>query len=165
MKTVVLIVSERFPKSHPKAGQPTNFVDAIHEYQKLHTIRLNYDYWSKQIQKVVNGDAVLSIRSWSGKPYASKQRVHLNLYADDGVGIQKIAFDSTLPSAMSLGEMMGLEENIYPIVNVHTKRYSLITEGGIAKNDGLSLEDFRSWFDPLPKEPCAIIHFTNFRYT
>lgn len=35
----------------------------------------------------------------------------------------------------------------------------------LAKNDGLSLEDFKAWFKGADlSEPMAIIHFTPFRY-
>jgi hypothetical protein len=35
----------------------------------------------------------------------------------------------------------------------------------IAKNDGLTKEDFTAWFKPYNlSEPMAILHFTNFRY-
>ncbi len=34
----------------------------------------------------------------------------------------------------------------------------------IAKNDGLSFEDFCEWFKVRNKKPMAIIHFTDFRY-
>lgn len=35
----------------------------------------------------------------------------------------------------------------------------------IAKNDGLSFEDFCEWFKVRTNNPMAIIHFTDFRYT
>jgi hypothetical protein len=34
----------------------------------------------------------------------------------------------------------------------------------IAKNDGLSFEDFCEWFKVRTSSPMAIIHFTDFRY-
>jgi len=34
----------------------------------------------------------------------------------------------------------------------------------VAKNDGLSFEDFCDWFKVRSDKPMAIIHFTDFRY-
>ena len=64
-------------------GIPWNF-------PKIHTIRTNYQLWEKRINEVQEGNAVLSIRQWSGKPYRSKQTTILNLTKDDGVGIQPL---------------------------------------------------------------------------
>jgi hypothetical protein len=36
--------------------------------------------------------------------------------------------------------------------------------GDVAKNDGLSFDDFCEWFKSRQKEPMAVIHFTDFRY-
>lgn len=68
MKTYVLILSEYFPKDHPKAGEPTGFVgDLMFTGKKIHTIRSNYELWAKRIDEVRAGKARLSIRIWTGK--------------------------------------------------------------------------------------------------
>lgn len=72
MTTYVLTVSEFFPKTHNKAGLPTGFINAISNKTKLHTIRGNYDLWAKRFEKINKGEAVLSVRYWSGKPYNSR---------------------------------------------------------------------------------------------
>jgi hypothetical protein len=73
MKTYVLIVSRHFPKTHPAAGEETHFVESILNNIKTTTIRGNYKYWRKIASQVNAGEAVLSIRYWSDKPYRSKQ--------------------------------------------------------------------------------------------
>ena len=73
MKTYVLIVSRNFPKKHPAAGESTYFVESILNGTKTTTIRGNYKYWCNIVDQVNAGNAILSIRYWSGKPYASKQ--------------------------------------------------------------------------------------------
>lgn len=144
MKTFVLTVSEYFPKTHSKSGQPTGFPLAIKHCEKIHTIRGNYELWAKRIKQVEDGKAVLSIRVWSGKPYNSKQ-VEIFRYDNTwGVGIQKLEnFRSHL--APTIGG------NYFDWMDV-------------AKNDGLSFEDFYEWFKYAKDEPMAVIHFTKFRY-
>ena len=74
----------------------------------------------------------------------------------DGVGIQKINFgwrgDKQVP--VIEGWYMDGENG---------------SKAELAKNDGLSLEDWQEWFkahekDTVYDKPLAIIHFTNFRY-
>jgi len=118
---------------------------------KIHTIRANYELWAKRIEQIQKGEAILSIRYWSGKPYHKDERgigqVEIcQLDKDSGIGFQKIEF---------------LNANIYDPVSEIT--YLKISE--LAKNDGLSLEDFKEWFKKYDlSEPMAIIHFTSFRY-
>ena len=92
MKTYIITLSRYFPAKHSKAGMPTNFKEKFIKGEKMHTIRANFRLWEKRIKEVQAGDAVLSIRQWTGKPYRSKQVEIAQLTATDGVGIQKICF-------------------------------------------------------------------------
>lgn len=158
MKTYVLIVSRTFPKYHKRAGENTNFIDGIScalfcpgdcndcnfNDRKIHTIRSNYEYWSKIIKEVQEGKAILSLRYWSGKPYNSKQVEFCKLDKDSGIGIQKI------------------ESFIWQYAICENKTIEI---EDISKKDGLSFEDFKEWFKGYDlSKPMAIIHFTNFRY-
>jgi len=164
MKTYVLIVSLTFPATHKRKGEPMYFrekiwsalgvcSDKIYEEfggmptPKIHTIRANYSYWKKRIDQVMEGKAILSIRFWEGKPYGSKQIEICQLDKFDGVGIQKAELNfSTLVSKV---DGNAWNQNI----------------DSIAKNDGLSFEDFKEWFKGYDlKKPMAIVHFTPFRY-
>lgn len=60
MKTYVLIVSQRFPMTHPRKGQPTMFIENILNKTKIHTIRGNFPLWEKRIEEVQNELAVIS---------------------------------------------------------------------------------------------------------
>lgn len=141
-KTYVLTVSEFYPKGHPKAGLPTGFINAIAKRQKIHTIRGNYDLWSKRAEKINNGNAVLSVRCWTGKPYNSKQR---EVFVFEKIGVEKLQLDV-------LGWFINDIDSDYTVEE-------------FAKNDGLSVEDFKSWFKGQDfTQPKAIIHFSNFRY-
>ena len=175
------MVSRTFPAYHPKKGQPTYFVEKIlwklkkidrcdvcrlfnnceqgtgcesdcfpRDFYKIHTIRQNVELWQRRISEIQKGNATLSIRYWSGKPYNSKQVEICQLDKDSSVGIQELSFefnDINYPS-------IGIPKDI--------KNYNLET---IAKNDGLSLNDFKNWFKNYDlSKLMAIIHFTSFKY-
>lgn len=142
MKTYVLTVSQYFPATHLRKGEPTDFVTKIMKMEKIHTIRGNYDLWKHRANEINAGRARLSVRVWTGTPYKSKQR---EVFAFVGIGVQKI--EPTL-----LGWFVDdCESNI------------IVSE--LAKNDGLYREDFTAWFEDWPWDtPKAIIHFTDFRY-
>lgn len=161
MKTYVLMLSKVFPATHPRAGQPTGFFDKFMAgqadsrkgwlvSQKLHTIRANYALWAKRIAEVQRGEAVLSVRQWLGRPYRSKQVTIATLTAEDGVGLQQLTDIDTNAYCF------------YPCVRIDKRDIDKVL---VAKNDGLSLDDWRRWFRNYDlSKPLAIIHFTNFRY-
>lgn len=161
MKTYVLLVSRTFPKGHKREGEGTFFVEKIlaalgfsylndENIKKPHTCRKNYELWAKRIKEVQEGKAVLSLRYWSEKPYRSKQVEFAVLDKDSGVGVQKLLF--------------GINDLLYPVAGEGIWLRGLNLEN-LAKNDGLSIEDFKDWFKnyDLSKEMC-IIQFTEFRY-
>lgn len=144
MKTYYLTLSKVFPSTHAKAGMNTCFEEKLRVY-KLHTIRANYEFWKKRFEKIEKGEACLSIRQWSGKPYRSKQVEIARLTREDGIGIERLMFDKSL---------------LLPHVN-----YKPVGIGNLANNDGLSLDDWKEWFKGYDlSKPLAIIHFTPFRY-
>ena len=158
MKTYVLLISQYFPATHPRKGEPTSFPakilkglgDNFYYLQpmKIHTIRANYDLWKKRIDEINAGEAVLSLRYWTGKPYKSKQKDFATI-CKGGIGVQKLGFSS--------GKIH------YPFIAAD-KASSLDVEL-IAHNDGLSLSDFEAWFKGYDlSKAMAIIHFTDFRY-
>ena len=146
MKTYVLTLSEVFPTNHARAGESTGFRENLRK-TKIHTIRANYEFWRKRYDKIDEGEAVLSIRQWVGKPYGkgSTQRELCRLSREDGIGIERLMFDKSL---------------LLPHVN-----YKPVGIGNLANNDGLSLDDWKEWFKHYDlKKPLAVIHFTKFRY-
>lgn len=142
MKTYVLTLSHTFPKGTLDAGEPTGFKEKLLAGKKIHTIRANYEWWLKRINQIQAGEACLSIRQWSGKPYRSKQVEIARLTKKDGVGIEQV----TLPHIANRPDIF----NQFP---------------GLDTNDGLTREQWLYWFAGYDtKEPLAIIHFTPFRY-
>jgi hypothetical protein len=155
MKTYVIILSKTFPVNHQKAGQKTDFalkfakgqLGTQYHLNKIHTIRNNYELWEKRFEKINKGEAVLSVRQWTGKPYISKQVEIANLSKKDGIGIQCLDF------------------NILPALRIDNKSFCFLLQASLASNDGLHYDDWVDWFDlnnATGKK--AIIHFTRFRY-
>jgi len=178
MKTHILTLAKTFPAKHPRHGEPTYFkerlmralfkyyygIDVIeknwiypeeqHKFllPKPHTIRGNYDRMKKIVDEVNRGEAVLSLREWSGVPYRSPQEEIEIFTKDDGLGVQKLEW-----------------KEMYPFDGKH---YTMVIDGKffddyawLANNDGLALENWRAWFKGADlSEPMAIIQFTDFRY-
>ena len=167
-KTYVITLSEFFPATHRRAGQPTDFRAALITgqtcarckekkpamclgecftgFRKRHTIRANYPLWEKRVSEIQAGKAILSVRQWTGKPYRSKQREIAQLTAADGIGIDRLEF---------VNSNLGLPR----IGIVYQRKHEL------AHNDGLTFEDWEEWFKDYDlSKPLAIIHFTKFRY-
>lgn len=158
MKTYVITLAKTFPAWHPRKGEPTEFLEKFlngqtcKENAKLHTIRANYPLWEKRIREVQNGNAVLSVRQWSGRPYASKQVTVATLTAADGIGIQKLENPRGF-----LSDLCKIDGKAY--------YHADYRKGELVKNDGLSMDDWLCWFMPYDyTKPLAIIHFTSFRY-
>lgn len=151
MKKYIITLSKFFLKQHIRAGEETGFKDSFLKGKKVHTIRANYNLWEARIKEVQEGNAVLSIRQWSGLPYRSKQNEITELSKEDGVGIQKLTFNKD-----SNGEFF-LED-----FDIDGK---YIDFDKLAANDGLLTEDWYRWFKKYDlSKPMAVIHFTSFRY-
>lgn len=151
MKKYIITLTKFFLKQHIRAGEETGFKDSFLKGKKVHTIRANYNLWEARIKEVQEGNAVLSIRQWSGIPYRSKQNEITELSKEDGVGIQKLTFNK------DSNGMFFLED--YDIDGKYIELDKL------ASNDGLLTEDWSRWFKKYDlSKPMAVIHFTSFRY-
>lgn len=142
IKTFVITVSKKFLAKHPFVGKPTGFKKKILTGEKIHTIRGNRKYWKGIVDKVNSNEAVLSVRQWKGLPYRSEQ---VEIARFKKLGYQKVAF------AKNCG--MTIDKK---------KLFDRRQWTRVAKNDGLTLEQFNDWF-PTYFEGC-IIHFTDFKY-
>lgn len=154
MDKYVITLSQVFPVTHSRKGEPTGFKDKFlaaikqdGEWWKLHTIRANYELWKKRFEKIEKGEACLCIRQWSGKPYRSKQVEIARLTREDGIGLQVLKF--------TFGDI-----NKPVIVGGNDP-----TPTALSHNDGLSETDWRYWFSDYDlTQTLAVIHFTSFRY-
>lgn len=92
------------------------------------------------------GESCLQLRQWEDKPYRSPQRL-LGVYTTP-LGIEKLFRHQ--------GEWWSIsnEDKLTPI-----------DAEKLAKNDGLSLQDFEAWFKHYKgQELIACLHFTPLRY-
>lgn len=159
MTTYVITISETFPKTHKRAGQETDFLTSIKNGDKIHTIRGNkngtsYTRWVKRFEKINAGKAVLVLKVWEGKPYGkdSTQKEVFRFDKSHGIGVERLEFFENQFDIPCIN---------YPLIN----NYEEPTIETIAKNDGLSLVDFKEWFKTYDlTQEMAIIHFTAFRY-
>ena len=139
----VITFSRVFPKYHPKAGQPTYFVEKfwksldmpinqniglvglkyenVHLNGKHHTIRAG-ERWKK--------GQYFSPRVWSGKPYNSKQII--------------IAPDTEIKNIWSV------EIDVEGVFYINGKQidvtFSICDGRTVADNDGLDSDDLLNWF-------------------
>ena len=145
MKTVVITVSRAFMKDHPNEGQPTNFKQKILRKIKQHTLRADEKgTWTKKIKEVAAGEAQLSIREWTGRPYSSPQKEIIMLTKDDGVDCCEVFIE-------------------FPRVTFFDEPDSINFAKEVAANDGLTLDQFWGWFGTA-KMRAVMIHFTDLRY-
>ena len=142
-KQVVLMIAKNFLAYHKKAGQSTEFEAKIKDKEKVHTIRPNYEKWKEKIEEVKSGKAELVLKQWEGRPYHSTPNKLFIFDEKDNVEVSKLTKTAD-----------GLFVN-------DTKK---VEPEDLAKNDGLSLQDFEDWFKVFPTEPMAILHFNSFRY-
>lgn len=146
-KTFILSIAKHFPADHPRKGEPTNFKEKILAGEKIHTIRGNYEYWKKVCDEVNAGNAIISLRQWSGKPYASPRDPEF-------LRLEKVGY-----------EMIHISDGIVVIDNYNLTPLRGMTYE-ITVNDGLTVRDFIDWFK-LEKKSLndgIILHFTDFKY-
>ena len=174
IKTYVLTLSLTFPATHPRRKEPTYFKEQVlngisrnwghrdmykHHKHKIHTIRANYDLWKKRIEEVQQGKAILSLRYWTGKPYASKQEVIEDINSIDSVGIQLLTFGK------SYNPKTDKWDGEYDLALPTVDDACYVAPETLAENDGLDIDDWKNWFKNYDlSKPLAVIHFTCFRY-
>ena len=134
----VLMFARTFPAGHYRHPEFTSFKSFIRAGIKFHTIRRNAKDYFKDGENV-------SLRVWTGLPYRSKQLEFLTAC------IRLEAIDIVCNSDMSLTcSVVGGE----------------VDPEELAKNDGLSLQDFTDWFFPDGPGTFSgdILHFTAMKY-
>lgn len=150
----VITFSRVFPKYHPKAGQPTYFVEKLTKCFHIDEIHKLFDVPVPDFDKAIyylstgkrhtiragrrwkKGD-IFSPRVWSEKPYKSKQ-------------IQ-IAPDTVITST-HLFEIYSTDKHCHILID---GKEWLSSNGNdfdsLMWNDGLSPDDFRHWFQLSPE--------------
>lgn len=138
MKQHNILIAKQFPTHHLKKGQPTFFEDLILRGIKQTTIRTNYEYWKKRIDEVSKGEAKLVLKQWINRPYHDSQTtIHIETFEPT---IEKVKIDFRL-------------DNYYVF---STELNQWLHFNGIeqmAKMDGLTIVDFKSWFKSDKHDP------------
>lgn len=115
--------------------------------------RQNYEFWKKRIDEVNKGNAILSVRQWSGKPYNSKQ-IEIKQFKQGELDYQRVLITgSDSKSGLYIGINTGGD----------FKHLSDKSINKLANNDGLTLQQFQSWFK-YGAEDGIIIHWTKLKY-
>ena len=147
----VITFSRVFPAHHPKAGQPTFFVEKIwasrgfpEHFRTLESLKNEaFNYFSK-FKDVPKHHTIrqgrrwqvgqkFSPRVWSGKPYQSKQ-----IIIGPDIEIVK-TWDIDMIRNENGTINVTIAKSLDPRLNV------------VSANDGLSPEDFNDWFNTNPK--------------
>lgn len=162
-KVYVLMVSRIFPAYHPRKGEETNFPQYIVENKKETTVRPNYERWRVKADAINRGEAVLSIRIWTGKPYCSPQQEITEL---SKIEVQKVhIYQIPIVFITDNWEMAPVYSPKLNHTHIFIENSTLALRHPFkfAYRDGLSLVDFNAWFKK-PAEDMALIHFGNFKY-
>jgi len=138
----ILRLSKTFMRPHPRTGEPTGFKEKFLLGEKIHTLRENRNGYYK------DGD-IVKICEWEGEPFRSKP-----VTIKEGVRIGVVPVGIMFEKGMSFA---------YTLNNLKNE----VFVKDLARNDGLSKDDFIRWFFPdgYGTWQGSIIHFTDFRYT
>lgn len=157
---VVVILSKDIFAEGKKASTPSDFARKVKTGAKRHTVRANFDYWKKKIAALQEKGGTLSLRQWTGKPYRSPQETIIEIPASL-VEVQQL-------NMVRVTYVEGDNTYYDYLAKIDGERYPI---SKIAENDGLTEEQFISWFAPFFDEvrdytplAFAVIHFTTFRY-
>ena len=158
-----VMLSKTFFDNHYLAGEETDFKSKVLRGEKRHTCRANYDFWKKRVDTLKARQGVLSLRQWSGKPYqkGSNQEKIIDIAASV-IDVQRLVLRRT----------QGEKDEVIRTRGTFTAEVdgTPVDIATIAHNDGLHVEEFKAWFDPVFDEAgtdalaFAVIHFTTFRY-
>jgi hypothetical protein len=172
-----------FPAKHPRAGRPTEFDSKIRcsiyqpsikgYYHKIHTIRPDEKgLWKRRIEEVQQGNAVLALYQWNGKPCRSAQNNLFVFGASAAKGfIDELTTTERYRNAFPVIDS-GIGTQELELLTILDKgscycanNFNVISRDILARNNGLSLDDFLAWFKNYDaRNRMTIIHFTNFRY-
>lgn len=147
----VRTLSRNFLKGHPRAGEPTYFVEKFYNslFHKNNLMDYPFGLIVDESIRETKGHTIrmgrhfkpedeLTLAVWSDKPYRSKQ---IKLWAGP---IRAIDIDIIIESHY--------DELFLSLRPGHIKLEEL------AKNDGLSLKDFRQWFNlPVGEHAAQIL--------
>ena len=124
-----------------------NVIQKVYETNCFTTRKPDPGKWEYNMKQINSRNAELSIRRWIGRPYHTPQ---LEVKRLRKIGIQQVrmTWDSDIEQ---------------PSVFIDGKQ--LLNVEQLAANDGMTLDDFVSWFFKTSDTfEGVVIHFTDFRY-
>lgn len=142
MKPIYIIFFEKFILPQLSIDQLTHFKENILSGMKLHTIQSDSSFWRRQLIKILNHDAYLSLRSIPNDSLIHSSQEFLRLYRCSYELLDKINGKWYL-----------------------NKLGTLVNPALLAVNEGLSLSSFNSIFPHYDYDDLIIIHLTPFRYS
>ena len=147
----VITFSRTFPAYHPKAGQPTYFVEKFlasinykyYDEDRQFSPRLSVDSFEGKHHTIRSGNRwkegmLFSPRVWSGTPYKSPQIT--------------IAPDTLIKKVWNVEIFLQLG-CIYIGIRKDENTHELLPFGEVAQNDGLTFDEMQDWFDVKPGKP------------
>jgi hypothetical protein len=148
IKTHVIFIGRKFPSFHPRKGEETYFLSMIIRDEKTLTIRDDYNKWSKRINEVNEGKAVISLRYWLDRPFHSTPQEVMRITDKNGAGCHKFQL---------VGSQIWVDD--LPMLD-HVAINQLL------QKDGLNYKDFMAYHTAgkAPETPKALIYFNNFRF-
>lgn len=156
----ILTFSRQFPAYHPKAGQPTHFVEAILNQLFIGYKHSDYLYWLVENNPTISRSFLVKFwlslipdippkshtirahkkplkvgefinpKCWAGKPYHKTEDGYWQIKFAPDIEVKKVWDFEIKDRIIYVGEWSLDGEAIKPL----------------AKNDGLSKEDLLSWF-------------------
>lgn len=144
----VIIISRQFLQNHPKAGQPTFFVDKILKtlrstgFISLENVALFEKYKeSFGAPSSKQGDKFHTIRP--GKRWKSGEMASLRVWSDKPYNSHQVEFARVrLISVYDI--YIGQWDQVSYGISINGKQYDNMDT--LANNDGLPLKDFQDWF-------------------
>jgi hypothetical protein len=167
----VITFSRVFPKKHPKAGQPTNFVEAI--YKSLYVMKA----MPKELEGIFNHDSFINgftknhtIRK--GHRFKKGDYFSPRVWGDDlnPKSLRSGAYHSKqIIIAPDMEVLKTWDIEIYNSHEVYIDGTFFCSFGSenwnlLCENDGLSSQDMRNWFSSLPFEGQIICWNKNIEY-
>ena len=147
----VITFSRKYPAYHPRKGEPTFFVEKIlHCLPCIQTVNIEQLVYDCDVELEDNyepkGHTIRKGKRWKTGDLAS-----LRFWSDKRYNSPQVIFSVDLPIRVFDVEMCLDFFNLY--LRIEGKEYvhhihSVFAE--LAKNDGLSTDDFNSWFGDKP---------------
>lgn len=140
-----ILIPNLFPSNHIRHGERTRFSESIRKGNKIHQIFPLKD----MIDNIKNNKNAI-IKSYASSINKPSKSILKELSKESGFGYEILHFYNE------------------SYANIHSplrNKSNAVKYKNLCKNEGLSLDDFNSWYDNIDTtQEYIIVHFTKFRY-